>query len=273
MPKLIKYFSELPSWFERSKYNEVHQLDEAGWHLQLSIRATLSNHLDSPDFSACEKTMKALNWLRLTPIIKTPIDLSLAHLVYSDTLELEKQQPKYSLGIHTMTINELFLLRHQIDYKKRTYMQDHWNKIENVDPDISFKIPAWADDPVVEDREIDRHPLCINLTLPDSILIEQFKKYLLILRDKTGTEDWLKPIKRHDFKDWVYFGVLQYIDLTIWAKENNYQISNRIMADAIFAEGEGGEDIVRKSVKPLAEWLLSSDSHSILATEAAIKIA
>ncbi len=101
--------------------------------------------------------------------------------------------------------------------------------------------------------------MVVNLDLPDSILMENFKQYLVTLREKTRTYCSVKkPYRRRAFDDWRRFGVLPFLDLRIWKREADVTIPNRVIADAIFPPGEGGEETVRKTTAPLVEKLLRS---------------
>lgn len=88
-------------------------------------------------------------------------------------------------------------------------------------------------------------------------------------RKSIVTKNWRKP----DFADWNRFGVLPYLDLRIWGQETGTRISNRVMADAIFLPGEGGEEVVRKTTAKLARELLTLKHLETLAALAAQEIA
>lgn len=112
--------------------------------------------------------------------------------------------------------------------------------------------------------EICESNISVNLTLPNELLVEQFKVFLQSLRAKTEVKD-IKKFRRPDFQGWVRFGVLPFLDLMIWAFETKTKIPNRVMADAIFPTGEGGEEVVRKTTKPLVAELLDVKNIEILA--------
>lgn len=102
----------------------------------------------------------------------------------------------------------------------------------------------------------------------------QFERLLNDLRSTLRrksivTKNWRKP----DFADWNRFGVLPYLDLRIWGQETGTRISNRVMADAIFLPGEGGEEVVRKTTAKLARELLTLKHLETLAALAAQEIA
>jgi hypothetical protein len=95
-------------------------------------------------------------------------------------------------------------------------------------------------------------PVMVNLDLPDSILLDSFKQWLVDARQNIQPEYTDKKYRKPDFVSWAQMGILPWLDLTIWAKQEGVSIPNRVMADAIFKPGEGGEEAVRKTTAPTA---------------------
>lgn len=117
------------------------------------------------------------------------------------------------------------------------------------------------DENIVEVRE-SRRPsgdtaVNVNIALPDSVLLEDFKNWLSEIRKQQWPENQPKRYRRPDFQEWVRFGVLPFLDLTIWARETGVSIPNRVMADAIFELWDSDAETVRKTVAPLAMSLIS----------------
>jgi hypothetical protein len=157
--------------------------------------------------------------------------------------------------------------------ERREYMRQYW---ENSDV-ISKNKEPWVNESLYKScgqlgMSYEKRLVSVSLDLPDSVLIEHFKEYLHTLRAESGTKEYAKIYKRHNFNDWLDLSVLPFIDLKIWEEEINIPITNRVIADAIFSYGEGGEEIVRKTVRPLCEWLLDFNSLNILAARAATQI-
>ena len=140
----------------------------------------------------------------------------------------------------------------------------------NVDVNALSK---WIDGPAHILSHM-RPILTIDPDLPDEMLIKDFKNVLTRMRDPEGECHYpAKIFRRPDFAGWVSFGALPYIDLCTWAKIENVQIPNRVMADAIFEPGEGGEEVVRKTTEKLASDLMSEGHLNQLASYAAYEIA
>lgn len=121
----------------------------------------------------------------------------------------------------------------------------------------------------------------INWTLPDTTLIEHFKQFLKLHRPaeswQDGDDEFAYSIKKFNrkpnFDDWCRFGILPYLDLQLWALETDNHIPYRVMADAIYLPGEGGEENVRKTTAPLADMLMTETALDVLASQAALEIA
>lgn len=77
---------------------------------------------------------------------------------------------------------------------------------------------------------------------------------------------------RPDFVGWAKFGILPYLDLNAWAEIEGVKIPNRVMADAIFPVGEGGEEVVRKTTQKIAYEILTESHLNKLAALAAQEI-
>jgi hypothetical protein len=140
-----------------------------------------------------------------------------------------------------------------------------------------YKCKPWIDEPVydsmAENWPADSKTVMVNLALPDRVLLDHFKHFLQSERKKAAPGSAAKRYRESTFVDWIDFGVLPYLDLIIWSEENEIHIPNRVLADAIFSEGVGGEEVIRKTTAPLADRLLRRKSMEILEAKAAIELA
>ena len=75
--------------------------------------------------------------------------------------------------------------------------------------------------------------------------------------------------KYPEYQKWVDYAVLPYLDLKLWAEEESCSIPNRVMADAIFPNGDKGEEMVRKTTQKIANMLMEEGYVEFLATIAA----
>jgi Family of unknown function (DUF6387) len=105
--------------------------------------------------------------------------------------------------------------------------------------------------------------MSVNLLLPDSLLVEQFLESVATLR-KMSSVDPPPKSTRPDFESWIKHGLLPYLDLRLWAFKEKVTISNRAMAGAIFRDGFGGEETVRKTTARIAEDMTSTSHRDFL---------
>jgi hypothetical protein len=241
MAKRIKHVSELPAWFKLEKYDFTKNLDAQGWYEQLSMRGIclyrLIEHLN--DKTQPPKELKsAIQALRENPNTN----------IHSDK-RLEDYFPYGSNLLHLLD------------------PQTNTDKLLGITP-ITTNNPFYNSYQAKEDTNKDT--IKINLSLPDSLLIENFKRYLSAQRKIK--EPASKHFRESDFSHWSKLGVLPYLDLIILEYETNSRISNRILADALYPSGEKGEETIRKTTSPLSNQLISFFTLHQLAAQAALKI-
>jgi Family of unknown function (DUF6387) len=117
--------------------------------------------------------------------------------------------------------------------------------------------------------------ITVDLSFPDQQIIQSLSVLLKKLRSESFYAQALsKPtIRNPKFDDWIRLGVLPFIDLHLWELENKKNIPNRVMADAIFQDGEGGEETIRKTTSKIAKKILDREFLLILAGMTADEIA
>ncbi len=286
MPKKIKHVNELPDWFDLEKYTAAKTLDAAGWYEQLSVRNCLSSLLSynlRDNLPISQQDLEALEALRATPIIDVNDNFLIRVLCCGGELwELKTGKPRYSLGVHMTSVREHYRTENNIESKKRTYARNFFSQIFSGNlfkqPIVPLKYPCkdWIDEPIDNIRSSPDFNVHINVDmgLPDKVLIEQFKQLLINLRSAlqqvgVSIDNKLRP----DFEGWAKFGILPYLDLNTWAELEDVTIPNRVMADAIFPVGEGGEEVVRKTTQKIADEILTESHLNKLAALAAHEIA
>jgi hypothetical protein len=282
----IKHVKELPDWYKLDKYEAAKSLDAAGWYEQLSIRKCLKSLLSSnlrDNLPISQQDLKAIEGLRTTPIIDVNNNFLIKVLCCGGELwELKSGNPRYSLGVHMTSVREHYQTEKKIEIEKRTYARNFFaqtwgeNFLEDTYETVKYPHKDWIDEPI--DFNLNESSLNIHLTvdasLPDKVLIEQFKLFLSEMRSPLkqagiSIDNKLRP----DFEGWAKFGILPYLDLNTWAELEGLTISNRVMADAIFPAGEGGEEVVRKTTKKIADEILTESHLNKLAAIAAYEIA
>lgn len=289
MTSRIKNISELPQWFRLDKYKAAKKLTAAGWYEQFSIRNQLMEWLTAEVEPQHQETLKAalaeaFAALRETPIfdIKSEGKSKLSMLFYFPDAESICKNHNHIPAVHPMTLEEFDSVRRGIDPKKLAYVT-HWaNQFYSDDPPDPrpYKYEEWIRRPLNHSatpetkdennfgfRGMDS--VTVDLNFPDKILIENFKQYLAARRAESKTENLSKTNRQQDYYDWARFGVLPYLDLKLWELETGNKIPLRVIADAIYPIGEGGEETVRKTTAPLATSLIHNNHLRILIAQVA----
>lgn len=226
-----------------------------------------------------------LEAIRETPIVDVKSDIRLQvnflggplHELKDDT-----QTPLYSLGIHSMTAHDLIHLENGMTPGRREYSRRFLDQTINNSnwlkkPSIYYR-KDWMDDPIYKSNKLSdgyrflsninqvpcndntsrmrfrgtKNPVMVDLNLPDAVLLKAFKQWLENARKETSTGKNTRRYRKPDFESWIRLGILPWLDLNIWEVEANVTIPNRVMANAIYPPGDGGEETVRKTTKPLA---------------------
>ena len=184
-------------------------------------------------------------------------------------------------AIHPMTLEQFTLIKSALDPKKVEYAKLWLDQFEDEFLDSpTYKYEPWIRKPLIHSatEEIKQEddfgfhgmdPVLVDLNFPDKILLETFKQYLATRRAESKTEHLSKPLREQDFYDWTRFGVLPYLDLKFWEMETKNKIPLRVLADAIYPPGEGGEETVRKTTAPLAKSLIEYHNLRILIAQVA----
>lgn len=287
MAKRIKHVSELPQWFRLDKYDDAKKLDTTGWCEQLSIRSDFLLPNTPPPSERIKVFKPVLEAIREKPIFDVANEEQIARYCYyfhnAIFSELKTKKLKYIPGVHLMTLEELDIVRRGLTPGRLEYVakwQDQFKEWDTSKPPIKYE--PWIMEPLwrsvrQEIKEAYGHTgrdvVVVDLCLSDDILIDNFKQFLAIRRAETNRECLVKRSRQNNFSDWISFGVLPYLDLKIWEDETGMSIPYRVMADAIYPAGEGGEETVRKTTIPLANSLIQTNYLEQLVGQAAIEIA
>jgi hypothetical protein len=298
--KIIRRTTELPDWYSLDKYDASNCLDAAGWYEHLTLRSGYTFFLNHETFKsrkanpteADKLRHEGIAYLRENPM-STNVDKVVEMLVGGGQLSALKHDPEYfsqvSNAISPLSFNRLYMIADCL--KKPTldrflkYMHDlfSWdigNPVTPSEDDIKWA-HQWIFDPIRKaiakegegqlfDGTID--VVEIDLSVPDKILVDQFTSYIKHVRAAYPNIKTARRFKRPEFPKWVDYAVLPYIDLEMWAEENNLSIPNRVMADAIFPDGEKGEEAVRKTTQKLAVKIMQNDYIQFVAKIASQEI-
>ena len=256
--KTIKHVKDLPKWFDLNKYTSAAELDALGWLEQLTVRHNLLFWFS--EGSKCFEDLLPL--LRESPISNTKDDIKARVLLRSgalDSISNGDNFSKYALGVHMLTVREYFQKQMNFDAKKGDYAAKFFKQFKSdwlSQRRIKYKCMDWIDQSVdsITSSSLPKLTLSVNMNLPDKLLFEQFEALVKDIRSKLKRVDvQLENNQKFEPQKLIKFAVLPYLDLRINSLIDDVVIPNRVMADAIFSHGEGGEEVLRKTTKPLAE--------------------
>lgn len=271
MTKRIRHVSELPEWFKLEKYEDAKDLNITGWYQQLVIRKSAIVHVKNV-------RQEALDLIRNNPIIDIKNNFLFWAWFHGGAQQrLHMDNPHFAIGVHSLTVNEFLNIEDSLLPEKLNYARGWRKNPEKCCPrsEPNYPYEHWIDQPVYNSAKPDHYPcraLYVNLGLPDVVLIEHFKECLTKLRIQSNTNHVVKYYRKLDTHSWIKYGILPYLDLIIWGKEMDVTIPNRVMADAIYPHGMGGEETVRKTTSELASALTDQMSLNQLASQAALEI-
>ena len=280
----IKNVRDLPSWFVLTKYDGTKTLDAAGWYEQLKVRSEILWYLIYERETESELYETALNKIYETPIVDVMSNFEL-NLLFADgnINEFRSKSTRYSLGVQMTTVRQHYQTEHNIEIEKRNYARDFFKDVFEFDADdmladleLRYPYQDWLDEPI-DNNQSEPHKyfvnIRVNMALPYKVLINQFESLIAGLSselDERGVS--IRSKIRLDFESWNKFAILPYLDLLIWSMSEGKKIPNRVVADAIFRLGEGGEEVVRKTTQKLASLVLTDSHLQLLASIAAQEI-
>lgn len=255
-----RYLKVVPEWFDLKKYECAVALDAENWTFQIAVRFACFHHLGVmrspepylPEWDA--PILKALASLRSNPIVvrnSPPFD----HKVFSWCYETP------AAAVRPMTRLDLY----SIDRRVRQGLTRR--QIEHIQWLVMHESPAaflaaettYLNVSVEEDCDgLFKLPMMIDLRFPNKILREHFEIYLQRMRRRGGGRPSEASKKSPDLAKWGSVQLLPCIDLLLWEKEQDGRIPDSVLVKAYGPKGQVDREMIRKTIRPLAEALLSS---------------
>lgn len=254
--------AELPGWFRLASYEPQGELSLSGWLRQLAVRTEL--RLAPRPLKKYQ--IADLDEIRAHPIV--PAESKMLELnCWTDDL---KRQLQGSAWAHPptrqMQLRDLMFLLDDMGGDQLHEARNLHRRICIAPgvavPDIDAAIEAMQQEHLF-DRHVDdlsdaRSVLsfvAVDLTLPDDVIVAGFRHLLPSLRELADSRAHLPTpaTAKVDPTAWAKFAILPYLDLQMWAQEANVHVPYRVLADAIFQPGEGGEEVVRKTTDKIAK--------------------
>lgn len=267
MAKKITDFAELPQWFRDSNYLHAQRFTDIDWFFHLESRF----HVMSWDYEIEDIVQELSSEQNPDNRRINEEDLAAFRSMRTEQLEIIRQNPASPLEPHAalsqlgpafdelgilifnrhvrpisrITLYDLYYLLRELSPTIRKDLLDRLdrNRHFGVDAGKSALIASYVDMSINQllGRSQEFHAVNrisydlfrIDLTLPDDALRKSFDNVLRTARSdeqKYGLD--LDQDIKVQFRNWVNKGVLPYIDLKTWAKDNDRAVTSGFLTKA-----------------------------------------
>ncbi len=254
------------SWFDLKKYEGLKDLDLQGWLNQIRVRIWARALNEDSRFSRLIKN---------TPIVQEICSLDVDAQKYPFNTNSVKSIPAKDIWFHTSVsnspLNEVWRYCEKDRFKKSLTKEQ--NDLIEMPLNLLFRqmLPRAF---FFNANGCDNY-VSVDLTATDEQIMNDFKIWLTeyrkfadypALQKKDSTKP-LKEIGEKEFKQWRENRILPYLDLTIIEKCENKTLRKETLFKLIFPDDKSclnPEEKLKKTVKPLANWFLSSETISAI---------
>lgn len=212
----IKRTKDLPEWFDLEKYRACKSFSAVEWYARLRERKHVAAMLFDESYAAMMQEI-------VDPDGSTERFKRALREFSAPMLAAMRAAPLAEVFSTKLALSEL----------------SHSVPIRSADKVSPGEIPHFS-------------PVMIDLRASDAALKDAFSAWLT--KARSAQPQIAKPKALYD--RWADYGVLPYLDLSIWAWEVDAHIPDRVMSAAI-SRDDVGETNLRKTIKPLALGLLA----------------
>jgi hypothetical protein len=154
----------------------------------------------------------------------------------------------------------------------REYLDGRFEKIMGTPTSKSVE-DIFGDAPFLDGLEIPYYELLancnidhegelivkVNLYATDDNIRRGFDAWLATARQATGITTAKKQYNQRDFDQWEKYRILPYLDLTMWARANNVQLTQQTLGEALFPDeiDVSLAERIRKVIDPMARKMRS----------------
>jgi hypothetical protein len=256
------------SWFDLKKYENLIDLDLIGWHRQIQIRSFLLWAMSDPDYKDLIPLHKATA-IKENPILKPYIP---------DEEDAERFNYLIVKPKGRSVVNDTTALEHWQSANDDRFSHiwdicklDNEGLVTEEQAEL-ISIPMSA---LYKSFEIDTGDIegvTIDLTATDEQITKDFSEWLSNYRKNSTRKASKRNFTDKDFKNWIQWRLLPYVDLIIISKIEGVSITQAKAANLIYSDASMDTDIVdrlRKTTKPKASILFTEETEQAL--EAQIK--
>lgn len=276
----IKSKRDLPKEFDLSKYDGLEEMSDKDLFRQLYWRMDWKDgNFDNELETYYLEYGKKLPLFDSDPFGEIKNEISSAF--YEQHKESEDFKKRYmdhykdkkrlstGYGVGVLSRMEVMYLSQESDHKGRRkgkpfcLPDDEVREMLKDDPANHGLMMSHASEPV--NVIIDGINLfaSIDLSVPDEILLGDFKKLLPKWREELGidveeikvTNSWAVIKKKI-----IEYNVLPYIDLLTWARIKGVTIPGGVLAVSLFPDGDKEQFAIAQTIKPFVDRLMTYES-------------
>ena len=256
---------ELPEWFMLSRYEQLNRMEVRDWLPNLFIRAKFLDRNILPEEYRNE-IEGLFNESENPPLICGFGDKDIRQILESDGADPAKQLETSTVrsmpagheahAFNTISAGESKLARRLARAAENLKSGEIDEELDNllkqpIDLLIHNQSKKRSRSAYHDNLSVD-----VNLQAPDKVIIDDFSRWL-----KAARSEFKMPAQKLFTKaksdDLIAYGVLPYLDLTLWAALEQVRIPYAVMADALFPDA--GVDTpyrVRRVTKRYADWAI-----------------
>lgn len=250
---------ELPNWFDLKNYQHANKLDLEGWVVQLHLRQMIQGFF---------------------------LEVVLTGIVDDYQLSLDTKSNAPREPVSPISLQDALLItegvKNTIAIPTESWQApSHFNFLEQSDNIIDTEsLLSWLHNTdgkrSPKDFYLASHTpghllrpfLKIDLTTPDSIILDSFKRWLAKER-KLLSRRRIQKFTKATLQRWAINQLLPYIDLTHWANLNAKQIPYWLMGKVLFPGQNQGDttDRVRQTTEKAAKEILTDSYIQTIAAQ------
>ena len=263
--RYIGKVAELPAWFLGQDFSFLKNASAQMW---CSVLGHLLNLQALLKFRGSSRVREAFDALLPIPIIEVAREESYRYKIDPETFRFR--------GVAAMT---------NVDVAQFAEGVKNWSLMSKLQEaltdrremaDLPTALYDFANAPhfkSVEEngsdmRLIPRRAITVDLSLPDQVLIEDFKRWLQASRELPSQSYRApRPLRMVDLDDWVDRAFVQYSLIHFWKERERARVSTTVLLEVLYPSHRRITDsTIRKTIHPnWARWLKRETHHALQA--------
>lgn len=250
-----------PEWFSLDNYKNVSGFGILEWRNELVLRAILLKYLKVPGFNFLTGS-KLIGYVSESEF---EVCLNISRRVVTGSFSPRSISEISPLGAAKMKDLRFQAYLDRAAFERGSASQDLVKRWGRVRPAVylekDFLSSMELSVSVEHEKEVVfPYLLKVNLGAPDSVLIKAFSDWLSCIR-KDGDRGEVEVVKSLNtgtkmYRLWKDYGVLPYLDLVVWAAQENFILSKDFLAEAVVPYKSSGLVFMAEKTIPKAHELM-----------------